>query len=273
MEPVAVAGDLLPGLVRVGEAGLGVLVMLGLEALGDPDERLAGLVVDAFVAEDDPAQLDRGVAQGMAFDGVGGPPVEEDRQVARPRDLVVEAGEAAVAIRPTGLPGLAILDLLEDDVVNAQGRSPSIRSLWSRRVAEPSDERRMLGRIDPALGRSGDFDHVSGDQGGGIEPEAGENLAADDSVGSRTQQLESAFPDREPSDRLVFDLPDDGFPGPMKLILLELLVKIVADAAVSDLDDEFGGTLDELVVTDPSPSTVSWGGSGAWHRAGASFWA
>ena len=38
-EPVALAGDFFPRVVRVGEAGLGVGVVLGLERLGDPDER------------------------------------------------------------------------------------------------------------------------------------------------------------------------------------------------------------------------------------------
>ena len=33
VEPVALAGDLLPRVVRVGEARLGVLVVLGLERL------------------------------------------------------------------------------------------------------------------------------------------------------------------------------------------------------------------------------------------------
>ena len=67
----------------VREAGLGVGVVLGLERLGDPDERLAGRRVDAFLAQQDAAQLDRRVAERVPFDGVGGPAIEEDRQVDR----------------------------------------------------------------------------------------------------------------------------------------------------------------------------------------------
>ena len=60
--PVALAGDLFPRVVGVGEAGLGVGVVLGLERLGDPDERLAGRRVDAFLAQQDSPQLDRRIA-------------------------------------------------------------------------------------------------------------------------------------------------------------------------------------------------------------------
>ena len=52
--PVALAGDLFPGIVGVREAGLGVGVVLGLERLGDPDERLAGRLVEALLAQQDP---------------------------------------------------------------------------------------------------------------------------------------------------------------------------------------------------------------------------
>ena len=98
VEPVALAGDLLPGVVGIREARLGIGVVLGLERLGDPDEWLAGGRVDALLAQQDAAQLDRGVAQGVALDGVGGPAVEEDRQVDRRGDLVGQAGVPAVAV-------------------------------------------------------------------------------------------------------------------------------------------------------------------------------
>ncbi len=61
--PVALARDFFPRIVGVGEAGLGIGVVLGLERLGDPDERLAGLLVEAFLAQQDAAQLDRGVGK------------------------------------------------------------------------------------------------------------------------------------------------------------------------------------------------------------------
>ena len=62
MQPVALAGDLLPRVVRVREARLRVLVVLGLERFRDPDERLARLVVDALAPEQDAPELDRDIS-------------------------------------------------------------------------------------------------------------------------------------------------------------------------------------------------------------------
>ena len=97
---VALAGDFFPRVVGVREAGLGVGVVLGLERLGDPDERLAGRRVEAFLAQQDSPQLDGGVGESVPLDGVGGAAIEEDRQVGRRRDLVGQAGEPPVAVGP-----------------------------------------------------------------------------------------------------------------------------------------------------------------------------
>ena len=96
---VALAGDFFPRVVRVGEAGLGVGVMLGLERLVDPDERLSGRGVDAFLAQQNASELDGRIGQGVSFDGVGSASIEEDRQVGRPGDLIGQAGEPPVAVR------------------------------------------------------------------------------------------------------------------------------------------------------------------------------
>ena len=117
-QPVALAGDLFPRVVGVGEAGLGVGVVLGLERLGDPDERLAGGLVEAFLAQQDAPQLDGRVGERVALDGVGGAAIEEDRQVAGRRDLVGQAGELAVAVGPRAA---------------APARGPSSRRRRSRR--------------------------------------------------------------------------------------------------------------------------------------------
>ena len=117
IEPVALAGDLLPGIVGVGEAGLGVGVVLGLERLGDPDEGLAGGRVDALLAQQDSAQLDGRVAQGVAFDGVGGPAIEEDRQVGRPGNLVGHAREPPVAVGPR--QALRLADLISPKMISS----------------------------------------------------------------------------------------------------------------------------------------------------------
>ena len=122
--PVALAGDLFPRVVGVGEAGLGVGVVLGLERLGDPDERLAGRLVEAFLAQQDAPQLDRRVGQGVPLDRVGGAAIEEDRQVGRARDLVGQAGEPPVAVGPLPPLRLADLHLAEDDLVAAQRLDP-----------------------------------------------------------------------------------------------------------------------------------------------------
>src|SRR5262249_57484267 len=88
----------------VGGGRRGVGVVVGLERARDPDERLAGLVVDALLAQEDAAELNGGVAEGVPLDGVGGGAVEEDGQVAGRRDLVGEAGVAAVAVGAGGAP-------------------------------------------------------------------------------------------------------------------------------------------------------------------------
>ena len=75
---VSLAGDFFPRVMSVGEARLAVLVVLGFERLGDPNERLARHVVDAFLAEQDASQLDRGIPKRVSFDRVGGLEVNED---------------------------------------------------------------------------------------------------------------------------------------------------------------------------------------------------
>ena len=185
MEPVALAGDLLPGVVRVGEARLGVLVVLGLERLGDPDERLAGLVVDALLAQQDAAQLDRGVAQGVPLDRVGracgrgrsaGRPGPGPRRRGRPSGGRGPAGAAAPARgtaprrrrcrrwlnagRPRAFPACAA------------GRPPT---------CQKSDERRVLGTSARPLSSwpdAGDGGQVAAGSGPRqVEPEAREDLA------------------------------------------------------------------------------------------------
>ena len=92
------AGDFFPRVVGVGEAGLRVGVVLGLERLIDPDKRLAGRRVDAFLAQQNTTQLDRRIAQSVPFDRVGGAAIEEDRQVGSSRNLVRQARKPPVAI-------------------------------------------------------------------------------------------------------------------------------------------------------------------------------
>ena len=97
--------DFFPRIVGVGEAGLGVGVVLGLERMGDPDERLAGLLVEAFLAQEDAAQLDGRVGEGVAFDRIGGAAIEKDRQVGQAGHFVGQTrqtsgrGRAAAAAR------------------------------------------------------------------------------------------------------------------------------------------------------------------------------
>ena len=61
----------------ISKARLGVRVVLGLERLRDPDERCAGSLVKAFLAQQNSPQLDGRVDKGMALDGLGGAAIEE----------------------------------------------------------------------------------------------------------------------------------------------------------------------------------------------------
>src|SRR5208337_2813641 len=78
-KPVALAGDLFPGIVGVGKARRGVGVVLGFERLRDPDERCAGGLVQAFLAQQDSPQLDGRVEERVPLDGVGRAVIDEDR--------------------------------------------------------------------------------------------------------------------------------------------------------------------------------------------------
>ena len=78
-KPVALAGDLFPGIVCVGKARLGVGVVLGLERLRDPDKRCADGLVKAFLAQQDSPQLDGRVNKRVPLDGIGRAVIDEDR--------------------------------------------------------------------------------------------------------------------------------------------------------------------------------------------------
>ncbi len=121
---VTLAGDLFPGIVSVGEACLGVGVVLGLERLRDPHKRRAGFLIKAFLAQQDPPQLDRGVAQCVPLDGVGRVVIDEDRQVDRRRDLIGETCVPQIPVRSGQPYGFAVLDLLENHLVAAHRPSP-----------------------------------------------------------------------------------------------------------------------------------------------------
>jgi hypothetical protein len=64
----------------------------------------------------------------MALDRVGRFPVEEDRQIFGPGDLISQASPTTIAIGPSNLLRLAVLDVLEDHLVVAQRRSPPVLS-------------------------------------------------------------------------------------------------------------------------------------------------
>src|SRR5262245_31077628 len=71
----------------------------------------------------------------MALDRVGGPAVEEDRQVGWTGDLVGEAGESAVAIGPVAPLRLADLHLTEDDLIATHRQNPQAESRLPRSAA------------------------------------------------------------------------------------------------------------------------------------------
>src|SRR5262249_43055244 len=120
VEAIALSSDLLPGIMSISKTCLGVLVVLGLQRPRDQYEREPGAFVETFLAEQDPAQLHRGVAQGVPLDRVRRLAIEIDRQIDRIGRLVCQTGPAAVAIGPAATLGFAILYVVEDDVVVAQ---------------------------------------------------------------------------------------------------------------------------------------------------------
>ena len=105
--------------------------------------------VEALLAQQDAAQLDGRVAQGVALDGVGGPAIEEDRQVDRARDLVGQAGELAVAVGPLPPLRLADLHLAEDDLVAAQRLDPQPGPIAIAAVGGQEEEARPGRPVDP----------------------------------------------------------------------------------------------------------------------------
>lgn len=110
--------------MSVREAGLRVGVVLGFEPVGNPNKRLARLVVEAFLANQDAPQLNGGIGQSMAFDGIGGAVIEKDRQVRHAGHFVGQTRELPVAVRPLPPLGLANRHLAEGDLVAAQSPSP-----------------------------------------------------------------------------------------------------------------------------------------------------
>ena len=121
---VALARDFFPRIVGVGEAGLGVGVVLGLERVGDPDKRLAGLLVEAFLAQQDAPQLDGRVGERMALDRIGGAAIEKDRQVGHAGHFIGQTREPPVAVGPLPPLGFANRHLAEGDLVAAQRPIP-----------------------------------------------------------------------------------------------------------------------------------------------------
>ena len=134
--PVALPGDFFPRVVGIGETGLGVGVVLGLERFFDPDKGLAGLLVEAFLAEQDAPQFDARVRKGMALDRVGGAAIEEDRHVDRAGDLVSHGRKPSVTIGPEPPLGFANLHFAEDDLVAAQRPNPQPVSHSPRSAAK-----------------------------------------------------------------------------------------------------------------------------------------
>ena len=69
----------------------------------------------------------------------------------------------------------------------------------------------MLGGADPLEDHRQDPGRIAADQRGRVEPEAGEDLAAEDAVGPRLEALVLPSSQDEPVDRAVEDPPDDVF--------------------------------------------------------------
>ena len=117
MRPIALASDVFPRIMRISKARLCVFIMLRFERPGNPNERRAGFVVDALLAEQDAPQLEFGVAQGVPVDRVGGRLIKKNRQVFDARNLICRASESPISIGPLFLPRFPIMNVLENNLV------------------------------------------------------------------------------------------------------------------------------------------------------------
>ena len=85
---------------------------------------------------------------------------------------------------------------------------------------------------------------VPGEEGGRVQPEAGEGLRAADSVGARGQQLELLAPAGEPVDPVRVELHDQVLAHPGPLVVDLLRTQVEGTAGTGDLDDQLGGAVE-----------------------------
>src|SRR4051794_39975073 len=98
------------------------------------------------------------------------------------------------------------------------------------RPAEAGDEVGVRLAGDALLQDGEDARHVLPEQRCDIEPQAGEDLAADDAVGAGGQGFVPITAQDEPVEGAVLGAPDDVLADPVTLIDAELQVPVDADA-------------------------------------------
>jgi hypothetical protein len=118
-------------------------------------------------------------------------------------------------------------------------------------AAQAGDEIGVFSRVDSALEHLEQPVEILAHKCGGIEPQAREYRASQDTVAVRRKLLEPVIPQNEPIDLTVKDTLHDVLADVIALVSGELPVEIVADRAGGNLGDQIGRTLDVTVHVDP----------------------
>ena len=111
----------------------------------------------------------------------------------------------------------------------------------------------MLWALQTLVQDGEDLCQVTGQKRGRIEPEAGEDRAAEDPIRRERHRLVSALAKDEPVDLPVEHAPDDVFADAIAAIDVSFSCEVVAGAAGGDLGDKLGRALDVIVFADRVP--------------------
>lgn len=105
---------------------------------------------------------------------------------------------------------------------------------------EVADELGVFRRRQAQLENGDDTGQVVAKQGRRIEPQTGEDIAVEQARGVGFEAFVAVFAQYEPVDRSVPDAPYHVLANSVAAIGPELVVQIIAGAAGSHLDDQFG---------------------------------
>ncbi len=118
------------------------------------------------------------------------------------------------------------------------------------------NEAGVLGSGNPLLGNLQHASQAEANQGGCVQPKAGEYLAPVDAVSRRPQWSIASFTQDEPVNCLVPDAPDNVFTHVIALLRPHLLMEINTCAAGRDFCDQLGTAHDVIVSIHLGLSTI-----------------